>query len=115
MFKRLSKVELEHAELISEALGIENPKIEFSDTGCFEQSPENIEDAKKREERATALYAKAVKEATEPRVKEIFTALSEVEADHLEILTKKSALVELIKIRFYFNLVLNLCTVIIFS
>ena len=82
LFKRLSKVELEHAELISKTLGEEIPAI--SEIQCSEVDSENIKDAHRRETRAINYYSLAASEVPEPRTKEIFNALVEIEKTHLE-------------------------------
>jgi len=83
MFKRLAKVESEHAEAICMYLDIEEPEIDRHIEKCAEKYKENIEDAHKREDRAIKHYRKFAQEAEEPRVQEFFEALVEIESDHL--------------------------------
>jgi len=85
MFKRLAKVESEHAEAICLFLDVEEPEIDKHIEKCVEELPENIKDAHSRESRAIDHYRKFAKEAEEPRVKEFFEALVEIETDHLEL------------------------------
>ncbi len=85
MFKRLAKVESEHAEAICKFLKIEEPDIEKQSKGCSHKFEDNIEEAHGRESRAIKHYTKFAKEAEEPRVKEFFEALVEIESDHLEL------------------------------
>lgn len=83
IFKRLSKVETEHAEVFAKLLKIEVPsliKIESKPT-----DEENFKESLKRESAAVEHYLKSAKEAEEPRVKEIFETLIEVESDHLAL------------------------------
>lgn len=84
MFKALSKIEAEHAFTIAKALKITKPVIDQKNN-CLNSDGENLKDAHKREERAIRFYSKALEEAKEPRVKEIFTALIEIEKDHLKL------------------------------
>lgn len=83
MLKRLAKVESEHAEAICMYLDIEEPDIDKHIKKCAEDYKANIEDAHKREDRAIKHYRKFAEEAEEPRVKEFFEALVEIETDHL--------------------------------
>ncbi|MFO8110604.1 MAG: ferritin family protein [Thermoplasmata archaeon] len=85
MFKRLAKVESEHAEAICLFLKIDEPDIPKDSTGCSDQVMENIKDAHARESQAIKHYRQFAEEAEEPRVKELFEALSEIESDHLEL------------------------------
>lgn len=85
MFKRLAKVEAEHAEAICTYLGIDEPAIDKKSDGCEDDLLNNLEDAQKRETRAINHYQKFSEEAVEPRVKEFFEALVEIETDHLEL------------------------------
>ncbi|MBS3817404.1 MAG: hypothetical protein KGY76_07575 [Candidatus Thermoplasmatota archaeon] len=85
MFKRLAKVESEHAEAISMFLDIEEPEIDKDVENCSEELKANIEDARSREDRAMEHYRKFAEEAEEPRVQELFEALVEIESDHLEL------------------------------
>lgn len=87
LFKALSKIESEHASTISKALAVAKPGIEPKSDDCHAGLEENYDDAKRRETSARTFYQKAAAEAIEPRVSEIFSALSEVENDHIEILT----------------------------
>ncbi|MFO7992185.1 MAG: ferritin family protein [Thermoplasmata archaeon] len=85
MFKRLAKVEAEHAEAICMFLDIEEPDINKKSQDCNHHLPDNLEDAHERESKAIDHYRKFASEATEPRVKELFEALVEIESDHLEL------------------------------
>ncbi len=85
MFKRLAKVEAEHAEAICLFLDREEPDINKKSDNCSHHLPDNLEDANKRETRAIEHYRKFASEAEEPRVKEFFEALVEIESDHLEL------------------------------
>lgn len=84
-FKYLARTEKEHYEVACKLLGDEileeiNQPSEGKGSDLL-----NLEESKRTEEHATGLYARFAREATEPRVKEIFEAISEVEADHIEL------------------------------
>lgn len=83
MFKRLSKVELEHAKTISKVIKPSPWEVKEEPIG---PDQENIENAIKREKGATKIYGQALAQATEPRVREIFQILLEVEATHTNLL-----------------------------
>ncbi len=85
MFKRLAKVEAEHAEAICTLLDIEEPKINKKSEDCSHHYPDLEEDAKARETRAIKHYTQFAQEATNPRIKEFFEALVEIETDHLDL------------------------------
>ncbi len=84
MFKRLSKVELEHAKIISKVIKPSSPWEVKEEPAGSDQ--ENIGNALQREERATKLYGQALAQTTEPRVREIFQILIEVESTHTNLL-----------------------------
>ncbi|WP_205665614.1 ferritin-like domain-containing protein [Anoxybacter fermentans] len=83
IFKRLSKQELEHAEVFADLLRIEEPEI--SEVEAPEADAYKFTEAHRREHRAIKYYLQAAREAREPRVQEVFRALSEVESEHLII------------------------------
>jgi len=85
MFKALSKVESEHASVISKALKIAKPEINLANNECQADDMANLEESHVREERAIKKYGKFLSEATEPRVQEIFSAVIAVESDHLSL------------------------------
>ncbi len=82
IFKRLQKQEAEHAELICEMMGIEIPELPAEN--CSQTDEENFRESHYREKRAMNFYLDIVKNAPEPRVKEVFKALAEVENEHLQ-------------------------------
>lgn len=84
MYKRLAKVELEHAVIVTKLMGIALPKIE--EQTCSEDEVENFQKTIELEEHATDLYAKFAKEAAETNIKIFFTALAQVERDHIELI-----------------------------
>ncbi|MFW6119880.1 MAG: ferritin family protein, partial [Petrotogales bacterium] len=82
-FKALMKVEREHASAISKFLKISQPELEKQ--ACNADSKANSKEGWKRENRAIKAYAKFRDEAKEPRLKEFFGALVEIETDHLNL------------------------------
>jgi rubrerythrin len=85
LFKALSKVESEHASLVSKALGIKKPPINLESEVCSGDDVANLKESHRVEERAIKLYGKFLSEASEPRVQEIFSALVGIESDHLSL------------------------------
>jgi rubrerythrin len=81
-FKKLSLNETMHAMVVCKALGIPRPAIEDSDL-CYDDFRDNLVEAHGSEHRAIAKYSRFLAEATEPKVVEIFSALLEIESDHL--------------------------------
>ena len=82
-FKALMKVEREHASAISKFLKISRPELEKQ--ACNAESKANSKEGWEREDRAIKAYAKFRDEAIEPRLKEFFGVLVEIEADHLDL------------------------------
>ncbi|AEH60969.1 hypothetical protein Mzhil_1113 [Methanosalsum zhilinae DSM 4017] len=82
-FKALKKVEAEHASAICKFLKIAVPKIDKLE--CSKDSIENTKEGWERERRAIDSYSRFADEAVEPRIKEFFTALIEIETDHLDL------------------------------
>jgi len=85
-FKSLMKVEREHASAISKFLKISRP--ELGKQVCNADSKANSKEGWEREDRAIKSYTKFRDEATEPRLKEFFGALVEIETDHLDLHAK---------------------------
>jgi rubrerythrin len=82
-FKALKKAENEHAEVISRFLQIKEPPIE--DIPCSKDFRANTQEGWEREDRAIKSYSKFASEAPEPKLKQFFNALVEIETDHLEL------------------------------
>lgn len=90
MMKALSKVELEHAEVVGKILG-KDPgcEIPFEEKLCTDDREESLEKTAELETGAIAHYKKFLEEAVEPRVQDIFKALIQVEQDHLDLTEKE--------------------------
>lgn len=84
MYKRLAKVELEHANIACKLMKISLPEARTKQ--CSDEDVENFAETIKLEENATSLYAQFAKEAMEKNVKIFFTALTQVETDHIELI-----------------------------
>ena len=82
-FKALMKVEREHASAISKFLKISRPDLEKQ--ACNANAKVNTKEGWERENRAIKIYSKFKDETTEPRLKEFFGVLVEIETDHLDL------------------------------
>lgn len=85
MFKRLAKVEREHASLLSKMLGTKAPEIINEPLECSVEDLKNIAESKQRETNAVEHYTQFLSEATEQRVRTVFGSLVSVEKTHLEL------------------------------
>ena len=83
LFARLAKQELEHAELECDMIGVELP--EKPTVECSAIDEENFAESHRRERRASTLYLQFAERAPEPRMKEVFYALADIESEHLKI------------------------------
>lgn len=84
MYKRLAKIELEHAVIICKLLKINQPEI-TAET-CGDSDPENFRRTVELEENAVNIYNKFAEEASERNIKIFFSALSRIEAEHIELM-----------------------------
>ena len=82
-FKVLMKVEREHASAIAKFLKITKPELEKQAGNADLKA--NSKEGYEREDRAIKSYSKFKDEAIEPRLKEFFGALVEIETDHLDL------------------------------
>lgn len=82
-FKYLSKIEKEHADVVCKLLDIDLPEEALGVDECFETDKENIEESLRRENRAVTLYREILKNSLEERMKEVFSALIQIEGDHI--------------------------------
>lgn len=89
IFKYLAVIEKEHASVIKKILKCELPEPEAGKEVATDNDLENIKAAHQREEAATAFYREAARQAVEPRVRKVFTALSEIESDHVALEKEK--------------------------
>jgi rubrerythrin len=84
MYKRLAKVELEHAIIVTKLLGIPMPEI--TKETCVDSEKENFQKTIELEDHAVDLYKKFAAEATEDHIRKFFGALTQVEAGHIELI-----------------------------
>lgn len=83
LFKALGKVEAEHAAIWKKILKLD--KVPQGNDTCHIANLENLQDSHARETQAIEFYARAARESHDPRIKQIFEALVEVETDHLKL------------------------------
>ncbi len=84
MYKRLAKIELEHAAVVTKFLGIEMP--ESKEEECSDEDIENFEKTIELEDHASSLYKKFAGESEEERIRIFFVALMKVETEHIELI-----------------------------
>lgn len=84
MYKRLAKVELEHAVIVTKLLKTDRPEV--GTETCSDEDQENFQKTIELETHATDIYNKFMQEAEEKNIKILFTALSQAEEDHIELI-----------------------------
>jgi rubrerythrin len=84
MYKRLAKVEFEHATIVTKILEMEMPGIEGK--SCNDDEEKNFDQTVELEEHATSLYHGFAQTATEKEIKIFFTALAQVEKEHIDLI-----------------------------
>lgn len=84
MYKRLAKVELEHAVIVTKLLKTERPEIGVEI--CSDKDMENFKKTIELEENASNLYAQFAGVAEEDNIRILFTALMQVESDHIALI-----------------------------
>jgi len=84
-YKRLSKIEAEHCSLFCKLAGVRKPVDLLEPSAAAADWCANIAESREREMRAAAFYKQVVGRATNERIREVFTAVSAVEADHIEL------------------------------
>lgn len=84
MYKRLAKVELEHASIVCKLLGVEKPEVKIVE--CSQSDVDNFKKTTELEKNATHLYHEFTKEAEETRIKIFFSGLAKAEEDHIELI-----------------------------
>jgi len=85
VFKGLAKVENEHATIVRKILKCEFPPPDPARSVATGDDAENLRVAHEREIDASKFYAQSSVQANEPRVKKVFLALAEIEADHMKL------------------------------
>jgi rubrerythrin len=84
MYKRLARVEFEHATICTKLLGI--PMPELKPENCNADDVENFKKTIELEVHAADLYAEFAKKSAERHVKIMFTALTQAETDHIALI-----------------------------
>ena len=84
MYKRLAKVELEHAVIVTKVLKIDKP-AEVSVT-CADTDNENFDATIDLEDNASNLYAQFAQEAENENLKKFWGALKIVEKEHIDLI-----------------------------
>lgn len=88
MYKRLAKVELEHAIIVTKLLGIAMPEI--NQEICADELKTNFNKTVELEDHASELYKKFTTEASEDHIRKFFGALMQVEKGHIELIKSLS-------------------------
>jgi rubrerythrin len=83
MFKGFSKVEREHASLLGKILKIPKGQLEKIEAECRPDDKAMLQKTAALEDNAVKEYIRGASEATEQRVKDIFTGLAAAEKGHL--------------------------------
>jgi len=83
IFKRLSRQEGEHAELLGDLLGEEGKPPEG--VGCPDDDEDKFAEAHRREKRAIIFYLEAADNAQHERIRQVMHAIADVESEHLKI------------------------------
>ena len=86
MYKRLAKVEKEHAGIARKFLGIN--ALEVPERQCGDTDVENFKQTIALEKNATRLYNEFIEVSSSEPIKKFFTALAVVEKDHIELIEK---------------------------
>lgn len=84
MYKRLAKIELEHANIVCKLMKIKMPEIAPQE--CSENEIENFKKTVELEDNAVELYKKFTGESAEKNIKIFFTALAQAEEGHRELI-----------------------------
>ena len=84
MFKRLAKIELEHAVIATKILKKEAPKT--VEEICSDEDLENFKKTVELETHASGLYDEFAKSSENTDIRILFTALAQAERGHLELM-----------------------------
>ena len=84
-YKRLAKIEAEHCSVFCKLAKVPKPADLLEPGEELGDWASDIDESSKRETRASGLYAEFAARATSPRLAEIWSAVSAVEADHIEL------------------------------
>jgi rubrerythrin/rRNA maturation protein Nop10 len=84
-YKRLAKVEAEHCEVFCKLAGVDEPDDLMTPGETTGSWASDIEESLRRENRASELYALFAERAASDRLKQVWSAISAVEADHITL------------------------------
>jgi rubrerythrin len=84
-YKRLAKIEAEHCSVFSKLAGVPKPSDLLEPGEASADWCANIDDSLAREQHASAFYAEVVGRASSDRIREVFSAVSAIEADHIDL------------------------------
>jgi rubrerythrin len=84
-FKRLAKVEAEHCGIFCKLLRTDKPSDLMTPSRSTGSWASDIEDSLARESRATGLYHTFAERTTNDRLREVFSAVGDVETDHIAL------------------------------
>lgn len=84
-YKRLAKIEAEHCSLFCKIARMPKPADLLEAGEELGGWAADIDDSLRRETRASALYAEFAARATSPRLIEVWSAVSDVETDHIAV------------------------------
>lgn len=84
-YKRLSRIESEHCSVFCKLLKQPKPADLGTPGEASADWLANIEESLSRENRASELYAQFAARATNPRMQEVFSAIGDVELDHIAL------------------------------
>lgn len=84
-YKRLAKIEAEHCSVFCKLAKAAKPADLMQPGEELGSWNEDIEESRRREVRASGLYAEFAERATSPRLREVWGAVSDVETDHIAL------------------------------
>ena len=84
MYKRLAKIESEHALIVTKILEMSAPEIKVEE--CSDEDVENFKKTTELETHAVELYRQFTKDAEEQQIRILFTALAQAEQGHIELM-----------------------------
>lgn len=84
-YKRLARIEAEHCGVFCKLAKVAKPADLTEPGEDLGSWAADIEESHARETRASALYAEFAARATTPRLKEVWGAVSAIEADHIAL------------------------------
>jgi rubrerythrin len=84
-YKRLATIEAEHCSVFCKLARVPKPEDLLLPAKAADDWCTNIEKSLTRERKASAFYADVVARASNDRIREVFSAVSAVEADHIEL------------------------------